>query len=229
MSTRVLFIADSRGRLLYPEISRYFDPLQCDYEFIWRGGLSLEQTADFARSTILNFKPTMVYILTGICSITRITSREPWSVALRIPTVSGTVTQFLIALDKDYQDIFALSSLVGHPIMIVTPTLSGLDFTVYNSYPEDLISPHQRVLNAAILEINRRIVALNRAMSIKTPFLASFVHPRCRHTNRFVYNKLTDGCHPSTTLCRNWALKLWHNFRKNMDYYPTYFLINRMY
>lgn len=229
MATRVLFIADSRGKHLHYELSAYFDRSSIDYEFIWRGGLSLEQTPDFARSTILSFRPNIVYILTGICSLTKITSRDPWSAGLRVPSVRGTVSAFFTALDKSYQDIFALSSLVGHPIMIITPTQTGMDFTVYNSYPEDLISPHQRILNASILDINRQIVSLNRSMSIKTPFLGSFIHPRCRHRNRFVYSKLADGCHPSLELCQSWPSKLWHNFRKNSDYYHTYMLINLMY
>lgn len=229
MASRVLFIADSRGKHLHYELSRYFNSPDCDYEFIWRGGLSLEQTADFARNTIITFKPNLIYILTGICTITRITSRDPWTAGLRSPSISGTISLFLTALDKAYQDIFSLSPLVGHPIMIITPTLSGMDFTVYNSYPDNLVSPHQRILNTAILDINRRIVTLNKSMSIKTPFLGSFIHPRCNHHNRFVYNKMLDGCHPSIELCQSWARKLWSNYCKNLSYYPTYFLINHMY
>lgn len=229
MTPRVLFIADSRGRHLRHEISRYFYAPNCEFEFIWRGGLSLEQSADFARNTIINFKPTMVYVLTGICTITKLTSRDPWTAGLRVPSVAGTTTLFFTALDSVYQDIFALSSIVGHPIMIITPTLSGMDFTTYNSYPTDLISPHQRILNAAVLDINRRIVAINKSMSIKTPFLGSFIHPRYNHHNRFVYSKMTDGCHPSFELCQSWARKLWANYCKNSNNYPTYFLVNHMY
>lgn len=229
MVDKVLFIADSRGRHLQSEISKFFNSLHCDHEFIWRGGLPLEQTADFARSTIISFRPTMVYILTGICTITKITSRNPWTAGLRSPSVSGTTSLFLIALDKVYQDIFALSQIVGHPIMLITPTQSGMDFTKYNSYPEDLVSPHQRILNAAILDINRRIIALNRSMRIKTPFLGSFTHPRCNRHNRVVYNKMVDGCHPSIELCQAWARKLRQNYASNSEYYPTYSLINRMY
>lgn len=134
MASKVLFIADSRGKHLHYEISRYFYSSNCEHEFIWRGGLSLEQTADFARNTIIRFKPTLVYILTGICTITELTSRDPWTAGLPSPSISGTTTLFLMALDTVYQDIFALSPIVGHPIMIITPTLSGMDFTVYNSY-----------------------------------------------------------------------------------------------
>lgn len=189
----------------------------------------MEQTADFARDTIITFKPNMIYILSGICTITKLTSRDPWTAGLRSPSVYGTTTLFLTALDNAFQDIYALSTVVGHPIMIITPTLSGMDFTAYNSYPDDLVSPHQRILNAAILDINRHIVSLNKSMSVKTPFLGSFTHPRCNHHYRFVYNKMVDGCHPTIELCQLWARKLWSNYCKNSSYYPTYHLINHMY
>lgn len=229
MKIRILYIADSRGRYLQAEISRFFDPYYFDYDFIWRGGLRLQETADFARSTIIRYKPHLVFILTGICTITRITSRDPWTAGLCSPTVNGTINLFLTNLDLAYQGIYSLSTQIGHPIMIVTPTQTGIDFTNYNSYPEDLISPHQKVLNVAILEINRQIVSQNRAMSIKTPFLGSYTHPRCKHRNRVVYNKLEDGCHPTPELAQAWAHKLWTNSLKNIDYYPTYSLVNHMY
>lgn len=229
MKLRILFIADSRGRYLQAEISRFFDPYYFHHDFIWRGGLRLEEAADFARSTILRFKPHLVYILPGICSITRLTSRDPWTAGLRSPSVNGTVSLFLSGLDNVFQGIYSLSTRVGNPIMIITPTQTGLDFTTYNSYPEDLTSPHQRIIKAAILEINRYVVSLNKSMLIKTPFLGSYIHPRCRHTNRLVYSKLEEGCHPTPELARLWAYKLWKNCQKNSDYYPTYSLINHMY
>lgn len=125
MNCRILFVADSRGRLLHHEISKHFHP-SC-YEFIWRGGLSLQDSTDFARSTILRFRPSIVYNLTGICSITRITNRDPWTAGLRYPTVLGTTSLFIEAMDKAYQETYSLSLIIGKPIMIVFPTQVGLD------------------------------------------------------------------------------------------------------
>lgn len=189
----------------------------------------MQDSPDFARSTILHFKPSIIYNLTGICTITRITSRDPWTAGLRYPTVLGTTSLFIEAMDQAYQEFFSLSSLIGKPIMIVFPTQVGLDFTIYNNYPADLVSPHQRILNNAISEINRYIITLNRAMHIRTPFLSAPIHPRCRHRNRATYTKLIDGCHPSEELCEIWAQKLARNVRQNGEYYPTYHLINHMY
>lgn len=227
MSLKILFIADSRGRLLQDEISKLFNI--ADHMFIWRSGLKLEDTADFARSAILSYKPSLVYVLSGICTITRITSRDPWTAGLHTRSVEGTVSMYITALDRAHQEIYSMSRSIGKPIMIIFPTLTGMNFTKYNSYPDDLYSPLQRILNMAVYEINRYIVAMNRATNFKTPFLAASVHPRCRNKYRNSYDKLYDGCHPSRYLCRIWAYKLWANSAKNLDFYASFYLINHMY
>lgn len=132
-------------------------------------------------------------------------------------------------LDKAHREIYSLKGMVGHDMMIIIPTLTGVDIGRYNAYPDDLKSPHQKILDNSILNINRIITATNNSMNIFTPFLATPVHPRCRRRNRFVYDKLYDGCHPSEELCATWTNKLFLNARRNADYYATYNLINLMY
>lgn len=78
MGYKILLIADSRGRNLGRELQRVFHSL--DHRLIWRGGLTLHGTAAFAYNTILLYKPHLVYILTGICDITRITCRDPCAI-----------------------------------------------------------------------------------------------------------------------------------------------------
>lgn len=174
MSIRILVIADSRGRHLGYELDKVFE--YAYHKLIWRGGLTLHEAADFSRSSIFSFKPHMIYLLVGICDVTRIVTREPWSIGLRIPTVSGTVMSYMENLDKAHRELYSLSSAVGHKLMIITPTQTGVDIGRYNSYPHDLVSPQQKTLNVAILNINRHVTALNRSMWIKTPFLANILH-----------------------------------------------------
>lgn len=227
MSIRILVIADSRGRYLGYELDKVFE--YAYHKLIWRGGLTLNEAADFSRNSIISFKPHMIYLLVGICDITRIVTREPWSIGLRIPTVSGTVMNYMENLDKAHREIYSLSRAVGHQLMIVTPTQTGVDIGRYNSYPDDLVSPQQKTLNVAILNINRHVTALNRSMQIKTPFLANIVHPRCRRRNRFVPARLLDGCHPTPELCAIWAKIIFKNAMRNIDNYYTFALINSMY
>lgn len=225
---KILIIADSRGRRLERELQRVFEYV--DFKLIWKSGLTLAATADFAHKTILHFRPYMIYIMTGICDITRVLSRDPWTVTLRSPTVQGTVNQFMYNLDTAHQSIYSLSKSVGHHIMIIIPTLTGLDIARYSTnYPNGLRSPQQVTLNQAIININRHITATNRSMQIYTPFLATTVHPRCRHHYRFVYAHLADGCHPTDALCARWADKLFANAMRNVDKYHSFNLTNAMY
>lgn len=227
MEYKILLIADSRGRYLGRELNHVFHSI--DHQLIWRGGLTLHETADFAYNTILTYKPHLVYVLPGICDITRIICRDPRAIGLRDTSVQGTVNNFLYFLDKAHREIYSLKEMVGHEMMIITPTLTGVDIGRYNHYPDDLKFPHQKILDNSILNINRAITAMNFSMNIFTPFLATPVHPRCRRRNRFVYDKLYDGCHPSESLCATWANKLYTNAWRNADYYPAYTLINAMY
>lgn len=227
MWIKILIIADSRGRRLGHELDRAFEYV--DYRLIWRSGLSLRGVPDFAADSILEFKPHMIYVLPGICDVTYLISRNPPSVALRHSTVQGTVNYYMHSIDRAHQGLYALSNSVGHPIMIIFPTLTGLDIRRYNGFPRNLISPQQSTLNQAVININRLVTAMNRSMGIFTPFLSTPVHPRCRRRYRFVYDRLVDGCHPSGHLCSIWANRLFTNALRNVDKYTTFSLINSMY
>lgn len=134
-----------------------------------------------------------------------------------------------MGVDVALQGIYGYSSEIGHPIMVIFPTQTGLNFTAYNGYPDDLVSPSQRTIDAAILQINKNIVAMNRDMHIKTPFLATAVHMWSRKKLRNLYYKLEDGCHPSRDLGWYWARKLGINASGNLDLYDQYALINSIY
>lgn len=196
---------------------------------IWKSGLTLRGVTDFAMDTILDYKPHMVYVMAGICDITYLISRNPHSVALRHPTVQATVTHYMHGIDRAHQGIYSLHNPVGHPIMIIFPTLTGMDIQRFNGYPRNLISPQQVTLNQAVLNINRLVTAMNKSMGIFTPFLATPVHPRCRHRYRFAYGHLVDGCHPSDNLCARWANKIFTNALRNVDKYHVFSLTNSMY
>lgn len=227
MWIKILIIADSRGRRLGHEIDRAFEYVDC--KFIWKSGLTLRGISDFATETVLDFKPHMIYVLVGICDVTYLISRNPWSVALRHPSVQGTVSHYMHGIDRAHQDLYSLHHLIGHQIMVIFPTLTGMDIGRYNAYPRNLVSPQQVTLNRAVININRLVTAMNCSMHIYTPFLATPVHPRCRHHYRFAYARLVDGCHPSDHLCALWADKLYVNALRNVDKYTSFSLVNSMY
>lgn len=113
--------------------------------------------------------------------------------------------------------------------MILFSTLTGMDFTAYNNYPEDLISPEQKILDKAVQVINRHIIRLHKSMSLYPPILASPVHMRCRKRYCMAKSKLTDGCHPSAEMATTWARRLHRNATLNLEELDRYLFVNQMY
>lgn len=133
------------------------------------------------------------------------------------PSPQETVINYMTAVDQLLTELYSLSPSVGHKIMVVFSTQTGVDLGKYNGYPDDLISPEQNYMNRAILRINKRIFTLNKCMGMVTPYLSSAVHTRCRRIHRFVSYKLYDGCHPSYELCGEWAAKIGRNINPTLS------------
>lgn len=170
-----------------------------------------------------------MYVLCGICDITRLTSRHPNRVTIRSNSVHELVMHYMRSVDSAMSGIFGMHQLLGYNIMVVFPTQTGMDIGRYNRYPPGLFCPLQPVLNIAILRINRAITAMNESMAISTPFLATAVHPRYRRRNRFAYCRLYDGCHLSRGANAYWARRLHANAMVNLAKYDSFDLMNSVY
>lgn len=221
----VLIVSDSRGRLLDQALNSTL--IDIPFQHYWQSGLRLSNTAEITRPIILQLKPKLIYFLNGICDITKVTSRNPWIVDMRNPSPDNTCINYMITLDQLHSDTFGLSTQVGHHLMIIFSSQTGIDIGRYNN--EDHTSPQQGSLNKAMYMINKNVQALKRSTSVVTPFLSSDVHHRCRGKHRLVSNKLIDGCHPTPELCITWAKKLRNNILINYSKYDHYALINHMY
>lgn len=64
---KILIIGDSRARHMPDFLSREF--IHLDYELIWQSGLTLSNTFNFAKSTIMELKPKLIYVLPGVCDL----------------------------------------------------------------------------------------------------------------------------------------------------------------
>lgn len=224
----IIIVSDSRGRLLDNELNNTLDT-STQFFHISQNGLRLENTFNLIRPHILSLKPKLIYYLNGICDITYIRTRNPWTVAIRNISPEVTCENYMLTVDQLHANTFALSEYLDHFLMVIFSSQTGIDIGKYNGYPSDLLSPEQKPLNKAIELINHRISHLNRSMAIVTPFISSAVHYRCRGKYRFSSEKLWDGCHPTPELCKTWAYKLKSNIRDNISKYDHYSLINQMY
>lgn len=226
-STPILVIADSRGRYLKEQLDEYF--IHSQYSLYWKKGLRLVNTAELVTPTILSIKPRFIYLLNGICDLTYIRTRDPWTVALRSWNETTLVNNYMSALDMTYSQIFSLHSKLGYYPMILPATQTGIDFGRYNHYPDDLLSPEQPILDRALARINKNVILMNKSVGAYPPILASAVHMRCRGKVRFARAKLEDGCHPTKELTRVWARRIYNNARLNQDTYDRYSLVNHIY
>lgn len=223
----VLIVADSRGRHLETELQ--FELTNFNFQLVWVKGLRFCNTAQNISPLVHRYKPKLIYLLNGICDVTYVRTRNPRMVAMRDPCPMNTTMNYLAAADQLHSELYSMSSKIGHQIMVIFSTQTGVNLSHYNGYPEELISPEQSAMNQAMAMINRRIFAMNKSMGIVTPYLSSAVHMRNKGKFRFASNKLADGCHPTRQLCQAWAQKMRRNIIVNLDKYDRYALINNMY
>lgn len=148
----VLIVADSRGRLLEHELQ--FELYDINYQLIWVKGLRLINTSGAIYNAVIRYKPKLIYILNGVCDITYVRSRQPWLVAMRHPCAYATTNAYITVVDQLLSELYSLSSRVGHHIMVIFSTQTGVDLSHYNGYPQELISPEQGAMNQSIAMIN---------------------------------------------------------------------------
>lgn len=223
----IFIIADSRGRFLKEQLDNTFDDIK--FNLYWKKGLRLTEAYSHAAPYVLNARPSIIYLLNGICDLTHIRSRDPWMVALNTRDINSLVSSYLTSLDQTHSQFFALHRQLGYKPMVLFATQTGLDFARYNGYPDDLASPEQPILNRAIQLINRNVIAMHRSTSVLPPILASAVHQRCRGKYRVAKDKLYDGCHPTPELCLTWAKRLYYNATLNLERFDDYTFINQVY
>lgn len=224
---QVFLIADSRGRHLKAELDQYFVDIM--YQIYWKSGLKLTETFELVAPIVRNIKPKLIYLINGVCDITYIQTRDPWTVAMRQPDVDLTVMNYMSAMDSAHSQFFSMSHELGFKPIILFSTLTGIDITTYNRYPEDYISPEQRILDRAVQVINRNLIMLHRSMYLYPVILASAVHMRCRKKYRMAKSKLVDGCHPTQEVANIWARRLYRNASLNLEEFDKYNLVNQMY
>lgn len=126
----ILVIADSRGRFLQTGL-RHLSHGHL-FNVMWRGGLRLDQVTEFAFDAIVTTRPKVVYVLCGICDLTRLTSRHPNRVTLHLSSVHELVMHYMSSVDLAMSGIFGMHQILGYNIMVVFPTQTGMDIGRYN-------------------------------------------------------------------------------------------------
>ena len=162
-------------------------------------------------------RPQMIYVLAGILDLVHKTgSGEVIFV--------GNVENRVNALEKQMVDM--ATEIAG--VKVVFGTMATMNIARWNIMRhsqgriqrlryEGVYGAMQKEINEAVVEINRRVTALNNMRGWKTPFLHSEVcHRRKKGRMRFEYWHLVDGVHPSGKMVGKWSKMIEKTVAQNL-------------
>lgn len=196
----ILFICDSRGKGLQQYIAKYTcDPIHVSIS----SGAKIYQSATRARFDIKRLIPNQIYLLAGVNNLTDL-NRDTRLVNIAEKNYLKASDTFMTELIETYEYI---KGLVPNSKIITAP-LTGMSMASYNGQllrnPQD-----QDSLNDTVVEINKRIIAINENEGMTTPWTSSIIHRYYRRRYHFAYHKLeVDGCHLSDEVKDFWGKKL---------------------
>ena len=162
-------------------------------------------------------QPKIIIMMAGVCDITW-KDRKNRTTRIRHEKVEETVEQVMSAARAAYE---ILETVGRHKISFAT--ITGLDLADYNYRPRKYMSeveyeeyinstkvedPHQKVLNNAVIEINRRITEMNKNNGVPSTWTSTTVHSYYRKIHHHNYKKLEDGCHPDQDTKDKWARQI---------------------
>ena len=210
----VLIIADSRGEGLQ-QIFNLHNTMERHRVLTYRGA-GYEMAAIRAYPVISVIKPDLVVVLVGICDLTR-RDRVTKITSLRHSTLTENVEHVMEGARSAYD---LLRSLGDH--LVSFATITGLDLTDYNcparkhmsefdymNYCKEKVThPQQCLLNDSVLEINRRLTALNKASATPTVWAVGVVHSYFKNTHHHYYSRLADGCHFDQATKGRWVAQI---------------------
>ena len=210
----VLVLADSRGDGLQQLFNSRTTMMR--HRVLTYKGAGYEMAAIRAIPVINVIKPDLVVVLVGICDLTR-RNKVTKITSLRHSTLIENVEHVMERARSAYD---LLHSLGDH--LISFATITGLDLTDYNCPPRKYMSepdylnyckdrvthPQQCLLNDSVLEINRRLTALNKASATPTVWVGGVVHSYFRNAHHHYYSRLADGCHLNQTTKGRWVAQI---------------------
>lgn len=168
-----------------------------------------------SQSEVKAFEPSIVFILTGLCSLTAIdkTSRI-------VKLHHATSCEAVISYEKDMLSVDqALKSMLKpKQVKVIFATIIGMDICRYNRCvdPTDNMLSQQATLNESVRMVNSVIVRRNSEFNLATPWLQRLVHRYNKGKVTNSYFRLdNDGCHLSDFVLSFWAKELDVAIRKN--------------
>lgn len=211
-ASRVLIIADSRGRHLNIELSNL---LNCEFRIVTCSGANLLNSINRSKSHISETDWSQIYCLSGLCGLTYKNKKtRRVSLCSNDPEATAQIyEQSLILAVKRIRRI-----LKSPECKIIFAPLTGMSLSTYNHSNDDYYQREDQIqLNITIKQVNQIIVKFNEQSSVATPWMTRLVHRRHRNTFMNSYHRLlSDGCHLSPEIRLSWAKALKRAIVNNM-------------
>ena len=198
----VIIITDSRGVGLQHGLNSVLGK-SAPVTVVVTKGAGYELAAIKVLPLLTRLKPHLVILLLGICDLTfrsartRVTSLRHLSVSQNVEHVLAAARAAIDILTATNRVKISLATITGIELADYNnPARRHMDAAAYRAYNATKVRhPHQGLLNDSVMEINRRLVQINRANSIPTPWMAGPVHACFKRAVHHYYIRLTDGCH----------------------------------
>ena len=205
---KLLVISDSKGGYLDRLPKQTF--VQRSIRFLYRGGRTSEQTADFIESNLNSFLNIhgriLIAIFAGTCDFTM---KRGNCVQLSETKVDDIIAQYKI--------IFSICEPYGDRVKVVILETPYYSIKIYNRHIgtkgrsiSDSIDT--RKLKSKIDLLNEQVHALNQLNNVRVPkFTKDLIRTRKSKKRKFEtvsYSLLKDGLHPKPLLSRYWQRRL---------------------
>ena len=166
---------------------------------------------------------THYYIISGICDITQmLKNKSPkYQETVYLENPSDTSSRIIPLLEDIHKDtinndckpilcpIYPIDLESWNLIRLNQHKTSTLKYK--DSYPD-----MQLALEAAIAEINRFILHLNKTAMVTTPMIHhSMLHNHRKGKKNWQYLRLVDGCHPGERMKHDIITSLYRAIKKN--------------
>lgn len=217
VNMKTMLITDSRGRGLQPYLDSVIPPSSPSVRVITHPGAGLELAVLKSLRAVRDYKPQIIIIAAGVCDLTW-KNRANKMINLRHRDVDGNVDHVMSSMKAAYDLIRAEGT---HKVTFATLTgvdladsnnparrhMNNAQYVEYNMQHKTTHSA-QITLNRAILKINKKIGAFNRANNVNTVWLAGLVHAYIKGTYHHYYRRLYDGCHLDDKTKAAWARQI---------------------
>lgn len=205
----LLVISDSKGGYL-DRLTKQ-TPVQRSIKFLYKGGRTTEQTANYIESNLNSFVnihgKILIAIFAGTCDLTKKCGKH---IQLSETKVNDIITQYkrILSFCKPYGDCVKVAILETpyYSIKIYNKHNGTIDRTVSDSVDT-------RKLKRKIDLLNEQVHILNQSYNIRVPkFTKDLIRTRKSNRKRKLetvsYSLFKDGLHPRPLLSRYWQRRL---------------------